>query len=154
KRDAAWLDCPMGPQGRIGAEFYDYLAKRENLTTERAPEAGLLPSFDALRGPEFDPDTVRPEVRDFYEHTACYRLEAWSEAPLSSRFFWWGFTPSVSRRMAQLNSPAPSLDLAGGMTSDILPMVRRGGERAYTGWLRPLTASDRVIYTGLYSIQK
>jgi hypothetical protein len=154
KREAAWLDCPMGPPGRIGAEFYDYLAARENLTTERAPEAGLLPRFDALRGPAFDPDKVRPEVRDFYEHTACYRLEAWSEAALSTRFFLWGLTTFVSRRMDQLNFPVSSLELAGGMTSDILPMVRANGERAYTGWLRRLAASDRVIYTGLYSIGK
>jgi hypothetical protein len=33
-------------------------------------------------------------------------------------------------------------------------MVRSDGQRAYTGWLRRLTPSDRVIYTGLYSIEK
>src|SRR5580692_11270787 len=92
RRDAPWLDCPMGPGGRIGAEFYNYLAERENLSIQPAADAGLLPLFDALRGPEFDPDKVRPEIRDFYEHTACYRLEAWSEAALSARFFLWGLT--------------------------------------------------------------
>jgi hypothetical protein len=154
KRDAPWLDCPAGPRGRIGAEFYTRLAERENLTIQPAPDAGLLPRFDALRGPDFDPDRVRPEIRDFYEHTACYRLEAWSEAALSTRFFLWGLTTFVSRRMDQLNFPVSSLELAGGMTSDILPMARAGGQRLYTGWLRRLAASDRVIYTGLYSVQK
>ena len=56
--------------------------------------------------------------------------------------------------MDQLNFPVSSLELAEGMTSDILPMVRRNGQRAYTGWLRRLTSSDRVIYTGLYSVEK
>jgi hypothetical protein len=154
QRDAAGLDCPMGPQGRIGAEFYDYLAARENLTIQRAPEAGLLPCSDALRGPAFDPDTVRPEVRDFYEHTACFRLEAWSQVAVSTRVFLWGLTRFVSRKTDQLNFPVSSLELAGGMTSDLLPMVRSNGQRAYTGWLRRLTASDRVIYTGLYSVAK
>jgi hypothetical protein len=154
KQDARWLDCPMGPPGRIGAEFYTYLAEREELTIQPTPEAGLLPCFDALRGPDFDPGQVRPEVRDFYEHTASYRLEAWSEAAVSTRLFLWGLTTFVSRRMDQLNFPVSSLELAGGMTSDILPMVRGGGQRVYTGWLRRLTASDRVIYTGLYSVQK
>jgi hypothetical protein len=56
--------------------------------------------------------------------------------------------------MDQLNFPVSSLELAGGMTSDLLPMVRSDGQRAYTGWLRRLTASDRVIYTGLYSVEK
>ena len=73
---------------------------------------------------------------------------------MSTRFFLWGLTTFVSRRMDQLNFPVSSLELAGGMTSDILPMVRSNGERAYTGWLRRLTASDRVIYTGLYSVEK
>jgi hypothetical protein len=104
KQNAPWLDCPMGPPGRIGAEFYQYLAERDNLATQPAPSAGLLPCFDALRGPDFDPDQVRPEVRDFYEHTACYRLEAWSEAALSTRLFLWGLTRFVSRRMDQLSS--------------------------------------------------
>jgi hypothetical protein len=154
KQDAPWLDCPMGPQGRIGAEFYTHLAEQERLAIQRAPDDGLLPCFDALRGPDFDPDQVRQEVRDFYEHTAAYRLEAWSEAALSARFFLWGLTRFVSRRMDQLNFPVSSLELAGGMTSDILPMIRGNGRPAYTGWLRRLAASDRVIYTGLYSVQK
>jgi hypothetical protein len=154
RRDAPWLDCPMGPPGRIGAEFYNYLAEREKLRIQPAADAGLLPHFDALRGPDFDPDRVCPEVRDFYEHTSCYRLEAWSEAGLPTRFFLWGLTTFVSRRMNQLNFPVSSLELAGGMTSDILPMVREDGRRVYTGWLRRLADSDRVIYTGLYSVEQ
>lgn len=153
RRDAPWLDCPMGPAGHIGAEFYNYLAERENLCIQPAADAGLLPRFDALRGPDFDPDRVQPEIRDFYEHTACYRLEAWSEAALPARFFLWGLTTFVSRQMDQLNFPVSSLELAGGMTSEVLPVVRADGQRVYTGWLRRLALSDRVIYTGLYSVQ-
>jgi hypothetical protein len=154
KSDARWLDCPMGPPGRIGAEFYNYLAEREDLSIQPTSDAGLLPCFDALAGPDFDPSKVCPEVRDFYEHTSCYRLEAWSEAALSTRIFLWGLTTFVSRRMDQLNFPISSLELAGGMSSDVLPMVRNGGQPIYTGWLRRLAANDRVIYTGLYSVQK
>jgi len=39
------------------------------------------------------------------------------------------------------------------MTSDVLP-VADGGQRHYTGWLRRLASSERVIYTGLYSVQR
>jgi hypothetical protein len=154
RREAPWLDCPMGPPGRIGAEFYNYLADREDLRIVPTLGAGLLPSFDALRGPHFDPGRIRPEVRDFYEHTSFYRLEAWSEAALSTRYFLWGLTTFVSRKMNQLNFPVSSLELAGGMTSDILPMVRSNGQQVYTGWLRRVAATDRVIYTGLYSVQQ
>jgi hypothetical protein len=152
RAEAPWLDCPMGPRGRIGASFYARLAEREHLRLQPSPDAGLLPDFDALRGDEFDPAMVRPEIRDFYQHTARYRLEAWSEAPILTRLFLWGLTKFVSRPMDQLNFPVSSLELAGGMTSEVLPMVDpASGRRVYTGWLRRLVAADRVIYTGLYS---
>ena len=154
KRDAPWLDCPMGQPGRIGAQFYTYLAERERLQVRPAPDAGLLPDFDQLRGGGFDPDRIRPEIRDFYEHTSGYRLEAWSEAPIPTRLFLWALTRFVSRRMDQLNFPVSSLELAGGMTSEVLPMIDAGGRRHYTGWLRRVAASGRVIYTGLYSVER
>lgn len=53
--------------------------------------------------------------------------------------------------MDQLNFPVSTLELAGGMTSDVLPMFAPSGDRVYTGWLRRLAADGRVIYTGLYS---
>jgi hypothetical protein len=57
--------------------------------------------------------------------------------------------------MDQLNFPVSSLELAGGMTSEILPMVGLGtGRRVYTGWLRRLAADGRVIYTGLYAVAR
>src|SRR5262249_51079965 len=148
-----WLDCPMGPPGRIGAEFYDYLAEREQLEIRPEPGAGLLPDFDALKGEGFDPTVVRPEIRDFYEHTARYRLDAWSEAAFSTRFFLWAMT-RASRQMDQMNFPVSSLELAGGMTNEILPIVDAQGQRRYTGWLRRAAATGRVVYTALYSVQQ
>src|SRR5438046_553355 len=140
RRDASWLDCPMGPPGRIGAEFYRYLADRERLEIRPVPDAGLLPDFDALKGEGFDPSEVRPEIRDFYEHTSRYRLDAWSEAALSTRFFLWALT-RASRQMDQMNFPVSSLELAGGMTNEILPMVDADERRRYTGWLRRAAAT-------------
>ena len=150
---APWLQCPMGPSGRIGAEFYQHLAEHEKLSIQPDPGTGLLPNFEDLRGPSFDPDKVHPAVRDFYEHTACYRLEAWSEALFATKIFLWLLT-TISRRMDQLNFPTSSLELAGGMSSEILPMVDDSGRRVYTGWLRRLLTSGRVIYTGLYAVQR
>src|SRR5207248_2624907 len=149
----SWLDCPMGPPGRIGAEFYDYLAQREHLQIRSASDAGLIPDFDSLRGDGFDPDRVRPEIRDFYENTSRYRLDAWSEAALSTRFFLWAMT-RASRRMDQMNFPVSSLELAGGMTNEVLPLVCPDGALYATGWLRRVSATGRVVYTALYSVQQ
>ena len=153
-RDAAWLRCPMGTTERIGSGFYSRLAEEEALEIRSDPEGGLLTSFDALKGTDFDPDRVHPRVRDFYEHTAAYRMEAWSEAGSIMRVFLWALTRFVSRPMNQLNFPVSSLELAGGMSSDVLPMFDASGRRVYTGWLRRLPSLDRVIYTGLYSVER
>ena len=150
RREAAWLECPMGSPGRIGAEYFARLAECERLTILPAAGHGLLPDFAALRGVGFDPDRVCAEVRDFYEHTSRYDLAVWSEAPILTRFFLWGLTTFVSRRMDQLNFPISSLELAGGMTNEILPMVSESGERVYTGWLRRRAADGGVVYAGLY----
>jgi hypothetical protein len=152
RKEAAWLECPMGPRGRIGSEFYAQLAESRRLKLLPATDHGLLPDFAALRGAGFDPDRVCPQVRDFYEHTSCYDLVVWSEAPVLTRFFLWALTKFVSRRMDQLNFPVSSLELASGLTNDILPMVSESGERVYTGWLRRRVADGGVVYAGLYSI--
>jgi hypothetical protein len=155
KSSAPWLLCPAGPPGRIGEAFYTLLAHQECLQLQPSYDGGLLPDFDILKGPDFDPTDIRPEIRDFYEHTSCYRLEAWSEAGLASRLFLWLLMTFVSRRMDQLNFPVSSLELAGGMTSEILELVNpASGQRVYTGWLRRLAATGRVIYAGLYSAQQ
>src|SRR3954466_15682958 len=89
RESAAWLQCPMGSRGRIGQEFYAHLAQREGLRIEASDHAGLLDDFNALKGGAFDPELIHPRIRDFYERTTCYRMEAWSEVGLLSRFFLW-----------------------------------------------------------------
>lgn len=152
--EAPWLQCPMGRSERIGSEFYAQLAADEDLTIRRDEESGLLTSFSALDGSTFSAERVDPRVRDFYESTSAYRMEAWSEASMPPRLFVWLITRFVSRPMDQLNVPVSSLELAGGMTSDVLPMFNGSGQRVYTGWSRRLPALNRVIYTGLYSVER
>lgn len=150
--EVPWLSRPIGLPGRIGNEFYDQLAEREGLKIGKSTEAGLLRSFDLLKGPNFDPALVRPEIRDFYEHTARFHLEAWSEAGLVSSIFLWGLVTFVSRRMDQLNFPLSPLELSAGMKSEIIELDdRQTGKRVYTGWLRTMVATGKIIYAGLYS---
>src|SRR5262249_62283764 len=69
RRDAPWLDCPMGPRGRIGAAFYALLAQREHLDIRPSPDARLLPSFDPPPGPHLHPAKGPPQAPGLYEHT-------------------------------------------------------------------------------------
>src|SRR5271170_5025168 len=152
KTEAPWLNCPLGKPGRIGTGIYERIAQEAGLQIEVPENAGLIPDFNALRGPSFNPDAVRPEIRHFYEHAAQYHLEVWSEVSLTGRFFLWLLVEFISRRMDQLNFPISSLEVAKGMSSEVI-QLRDPGSRAVvaTGWLRRLKSSGNVIYAGLYS---
>lgn len=152
-RDSAdWLSCPLGERGLIGTGIYERIAHAEGLESRIDSHAGLIPDFGALRGPGFDPDAVHPDIRHFYEHAAEYHLEVWSEVHLIGKFFLWLLVEFISRRMNQLNFPLSSLEVAKGMSSEVVRLVEpTTGELRYTGWLRRLKSSGHVIYAGLYS---
>ena len=153
KADAPWLNCPLGERGRIGTGIYERIAREENLQMRVPPAAGLIPDFNSLRGPGFNPDVIHPAIRHFYEHAAAYHLEVWTEVSLTGRFFLWVLVEFISRRMDQLNFPISSLEVAKGMSSEVVQLVDPvSGRLAYTGWLRRLKSSGHVIYAGLYSV--
>lgn len=152
KSDAPWLSCVLGQPGRIGTGIYERIAEEAGLLIAVPEDAGLIPDFNALRGPSFDPAAIRAEIRDFYEHTAQYHLEVWSEVSLTGRFFLWLLVEFISRRMDQLNFPISSLEVAKGMSSEVIQLMEPKSRRvAATGWLRRLKSSGNVIYAGLYS---
>jgi hypothetical protein len=152
KSEAPWLAGPLGGRERIGTGIYERVAQTEGLEIRTPPDAGLLEHFNVLRGTNFNPDAVHPDIRHFYEHAAEYQLEVWSEVSLTGRFFLWLLVEFISRRMDQLNFPISSLEVAKGMTSEVVQLVEPAtGRIVNTGWLRRLKSSGRVIYAGLYS---
>jgi hypothetical protein len=152
RAEAPWLGGPLGGKERIGTSIYERVAQHEGLLMRTPPDAGLLPNLNVLRGPSFNPDAVHPDIRHFYEHAAQYRLDVWSEVSLTGRFFLWLLVEFISRRMDQLNFPISSLEVGKGMTSEVVQLIDPASERVvYTGWLRRLKSSGRVIYAGLYS---
>jgi len=152
KSEAPWLDCVLGKPGVIGTGVYQRIADEQKLEIGQPPDAGLIFSFEDLRGPSFDPDRVDPRIRHFYEHTALYKLEVWSEVYFAGKFVLWLLVEFISRRMDQLNFPISSLEVAKGMTSEIVQLREpNSGTLAYTGWLRRFRSTGKVIYAGLYS---
>lgn len=148
-----WLDGPRGDDdGAIGPRVYHRFAARTGLhLRDGTPDAGLLADFGRLAGDHFDPGRVHPEVRRFYEHTAAYDLDVWSE--------WHGvLTPFarllvalVSAPMEQFNLPLTPLATSRGVSSDILAFADDAGGRPYAGWLRRNEATGAVIYAGFYT---
>src|ERR1700724_2217035 len=64
----------------------------------------------------------------------------------------WLLVEFISRRMDQLNFPISSLEVAKGMTSEVVQLVEPAtGRIVNTGWLRRLKSSGRGLYAALYS---
>ncbi|HET6148673.1 MAG TPA: hypothetical protein VFH68_14150 [Polyangia bacterium] len=153
--DVAWLVGPLGGP-TIGDANYEETAAAEGLQLVRhAHEGGLIPDFGALACAGFDPARVHPKIRDFYERTHAYRLDAWATTYFPARLALWALVTTISRRVNQLNFPLDGLDTAYGMTSEIaLLRDPATGAIRYTGWFRKLERRDRAIYTGYYMTQK
>ncbi len=152
KADVPWLVGPVGSKVASGESPYQLVAEREGLSIdEKASEAGLLPDFAILSGPDFEPARTDPAVRHFYEHTAMYDLDVWSETRFPGRLFLWLIVSTVSRYMNQLNFPVFGLETSRGMTSEVLPLRDSSGRAVHTGWQRRLLGSGRTIYSGFYT---
>jgi hypothetical protein len=148
--DDKWLAGPTGEPEGIGSEYFQKFAQKHSL--EINPGKGLLNDFKQLRGPDFDPASVAKPVVDFYQKTAEYSLDAWSEWCNAFRPFGRLLALLFSRRLQQLNVPLSSLDTSRGLTSEILRVSDpASGEHKFTAWLRRIRGSGDVLYAGAYS---
>lgn len=151
--ETPWLDGPAGDTAGIGKDFYASLAADQRLEMSESPRAkGIMDSFGALAGPGFDPAAVHPAIRDFYENTAGYRLDVWSEWCGAFRPFGWLLAVLFSRRLQQLNIPLSALDTSRGLASRIVHLREpQSGEICHVGWIREIPDKRQVIYVGDYS---
>jgi len=149
-KSCPWLQGPIAKPTGIGNMFFESFAQEQGL--EARPGAGLIRNFAALAGPQFKAEEVAPEVRNFYEHTADYDLDAWSEWHGFFRPFGRLLAVFFSHRLQQLNVPLSSLDTSHGVSSRIVDLVDpHSGEVRYTGWVRQLLGNQNVLYAGSYS---
>jgi hypothetical protein len=147
-----WLDAPMSPSSRVTTAWLEAeAARRGGALGPQDDGAGLLPSMAALDGPGFDSRRLRPEVRDFYEHTSAWQMEVWTGwSPL----FWPGgelVSRLWGRRVEQLALPTRPLDVARGMDSQVTPIRDGSGSQVAAAWTRTLRGSGRPVFSGAYS---
>jgi hypothetical protein len=154
REELAFFEGPAGDPSGIGGEFFERWAARSGLAVMREGTArGLLPDFDQLRGPTFDPAAVHPEVRAFYERTSEYELDAWSEWCGAFRPFGRLLAIVFSRRLQQLNVPLGPLDTSYGATSDVVHLVDpASGQTVMAAWIRRLRRTGHVLYAGSYAV--
>jgi len=149
-KDDPWLSGPIGEPAGIGNQYFHELASK--LSLRIGPGRGLLDDFGKLRATEFDPATVAKPVIEFYEETANYEMDAWSEWCGAFRPFGWLLALMFSRRLQQLNVPLSSLDTSRGLTSEVWRVVDSvSGAFQFTAWVRRLLGTGNVLYAGAYS---
>ena len=147
-----WLDGPMSATSRVAADWVAQESVRRGGPPAVVEDgAGLLPSMAVLDGPGFDSTRLRPEVRDFYEHTSAWQMEVWTGwSPL----FWPGgevVSRVWGRRVEQLALPMHPLDVARGMDSRITPIRGAGGSQVAAAWTRTLRVDGRPVFSGAYA---
>lgn len=149
----SWLRAPMSSSSRVSDGWLPAEAAWHGGALEPAgPEAGLLPATSRLDGPGFDAAALRPEIRDFYEHTAAWEMEVWTGW---SPVFWPGgelVSRLFGQRVEQLALPMRPLDVAHGMDSQITLIRDRAGAQVAAAWVRTLRESGRHVFSGAYSV--
>ncbi|WP_217899273.1 hypothetical protein [Blastococcus mobilis] len=147
----AWLAGPTGDVDRIGDAWLEReMARCDGRGGEQADGAGLLPSLSVLDGIGFDAAALRPEVRDFYEHTSCWRLQVWAQWSSAAWPFGWLVSAVFARRLEQLSLPLRPLDVAHGMSSDVRTVVGPDGRLIGTSWHRRLRSTGDTVFSGWY----
>jgi hypothetical protein len=147
-----WLDVPAGGQRLIGDDWLAIEADR--VGGALAEGGGLLSTMDDLAAPGFDPSQLAPAVRDFYEDTADWRMEVWSQWCPTAWPFAWLLTTVFSRRLHQLSLPLRPLDLAHGMDSRVVGVRAPDGRQLGAAWLRTLRSSGQTVYSGWYGVAR
>jgi hypothetical protein len=117
-----------------------------------APDIGIVASLDELAGPQFDPASVDPLVREFYEHTTRFTLDIVPEWRMWVRPGYLLYRTLVARPLGQANLPMNQREALRGVHSRIDAITSvDDGSVAVRGWIRSFADNDEPIYVGIYT---
>lgn len=147
----AWLDGPIGSPDGIADDWIGQHAAHVGASLREDEAGGLLPDFALCDGPGFDAGRLRPQIRDFYETTARWRLDVWL------RWSRWAepggrlLDAIFARRLRQLALPLDPLQTAYGMKSRVVTFTSEQGEHLGTAWQRTLR-TGATVFGGFYGV--
>jgi hypothetical protein len=151
----AWLDAPTHHGPVIGDGWLAAAAAvMGGRVVEGNTEAGLMASMDLLDGPGFSAAGLHPDVRDFYEHTAGWRMEVWTQWSAWAQPGGEAVARLFGRRVQQLALPMRPLDVAHGMDSRVALLVDGDGHQRSAGWIRSLRSTGDLVYSGCYGTRQ
>jgi hypothetical protein len=137
----------------VGTDYVRALAEVLDGDYERdAADAGIVASLDELAGADFDPSSVDPDVREFYEHTTRFRLDIVPEWRPWVRPGYLLYRTVVARPLGQANVPMNQREAHRGIHSRIDTIDRDGdGVADIRGWIRSFAETGAPIYVGIYT---
>ena len=116
------------------------------------PDVGIVTSLDDLAGPQFDPSTVDPQVREFYEHTTRFALDIVPRWRLWVRPGYLLYRTLVARPLGQASVPMNQREAQRGVRSRIDTITPPGEQTiGIRGWIRSFADTDEPIYVGIYT---
>jgi hypothetical protein len=145
---------PLEARSRyVGTGYVERLSEVLGGTyTPDATDIGIVASLDALAGPDFDPESVDPRVREFYEHTTRFTLDI---VPVWRQWVRPGYLlyrDLVARPLGQASVPMNQREAQRGIRSRIDTIsLDKDGAVAVRGWIRSFADNDEPIYVGIYT---
>ncbi|HST80710.1 MAG TPA: hypothetical protein VLL08_03090 [Kineosporiaceae bacterium] len=117
-----------------------------------APDVGILGSLTELAGPQFDPATVHPLVREFYQHTSRFTLDIVPQWRAWVRPGYLLYRTLVARPLGQASLPMNQREALRGIRGRIDTITMPGqSQPAVRGWIRSFADDDEPIYVGVYT---
>jgi hypothetical protein len=117
-----------------------------------ARDVGIVTSLDELAGPRFEPRTVDPRVREFYEHTTRFTLDIVPRWRHWVRPGYLLYRTLVARPLGQANVPMNQRETQRGIRSRIDTISRVQDDIvSVRGWIRSFADTDEPIYVGIYT---
>ncbi|HEX8005622.1 MAG TPA: hypothetical protein VF482_04245, partial [Trebonia sp.] len=115
-------------------------------------DIGIVASLDDLAGPEFDPASAHPLVREFYEHTTRFSLDIVPEWRLWVRPGYLLYQTLLARPLGQANVPMNQRAALRGVRSRIDTVTEApDSPPVIRGWIRSYAHADTPIYVGIYT---
>ncbi|MDN5725978.1 MAG: hypothetical protein L0G99_08630 [Propionibacteriales bacterium] len=154
-----WLDAPTTTSATVGADWLVDAATAWDAGMTEEAATGLVADMSIFERPagSTSPDdlgfsiaTLQPAIRDFYEHTAAWRVEVWTQ--WSPPYGLGGALVShlYGRRVHQLALPVHPLEVSRGMDSRIVSFTGTDGRALGSAWLRTLRSTGTYVFSGLY----
>ncbi|TDS56556.1 hypothetical protein [Myroides indicus] len=154
-KDVPWLVGPYGKKEYIGGGFYKEFAEEAGLEVNDDYGGGLVSDFfEALECNDINRGKLDAAIKHFYEHTAEYKLDVWSEWYHPVKYFAHILIKTVSSGIDQLNIPLKPLETSRGISNEVIVLKDAKQKQIFACWLRRAILTNKVTYAGFYSIIK